>query len=125
LDEKHIQKACLDWLKDHGFWVWRAPLAGMKLGGGGMAPNPMAGHPDLAGILTGSGGRYFAVECKKPGGRFRPKQIEWAARATNEKVFYLVAYSVADVIRAFSPYVPKLTKAEIDDAVESVGESSL
>ena len=123
MSEKETQREILDWLADHGFWRWRCPLGGLKLSAGrGKAPSPMAGHPDIAGILPGSGGRYFAIEVKTKGGRFRPKQIEWAARASTEKVFYLVAYSIADVIREFGPYIPKLTPGEMADAIDSAGD---
>lgn len=89
-------------------------------GGRGTAPNPMAGHPDIGGILPGTNGRYFAIEVKAKGGRFLPRQVEWATRAKDEKVFYLVAYSLADVIEAFREYLPSLTKSETEDAVDSL-----
>lgn len=99
--EADIQRAILDWLEASGILHWRVCLAAIPGGGGKFfRKNPMRGHPDVAGVVS-PGGRYFAIEVKRPrGAKWSLEQHDWAMRLTAAGVLYIVATSVGDVAAA-------------------------
>jgi len=61
------------WLSAHGIPHWRINQQGVPIHGGtGFRPGPHRGIADLLGILPG--GRFLAVEVKKPGGKLTKDQ---------------------------------------------------
>lgn len=74
--EAEIQKAILAWLRLKGYVVWRNYVGPILRGKQKIpSPNPMAGMPDICGLLKD--GRLFAIEVKRPGGKVSPKQVKW------------------------------------------------
>lgn len=118
-DESDIQRACMDWLKAHGYTAWRCSLAGVKFQGF-RAKNPMTGHPDIAGVFDG--GRYFVVEVKTLTGRLSPQQKVWRDLFIGKGCLYILARSVDDLAHAFRDLHPNLTPEECKDAAESAAE---
>ncbi len=87
-----------------------------------MAPNPMKGHPDIAGVFDGGG--YFVCECKTGTGRLEPKQIEWRDKLQAKGVTYVLVRSLDDLAKAFACRTEPLTKSEMEDALESLPDIS-
>jgi len=98
--ESEIQRQILNYLGKAGILHWRVCL-GAVAGSGFRRSNPMKGHPDIAGVLKG--GRYFAIEVKRPGKKvtWYPEQLEWRDRLSEAGVLYIAATSVDDVAKAF------------------------
>ncbi len=67
--EGEVQKDILDWLKKHGFWVWRNANQAKIRGGGKadhfFAPSDNPGSPDIFGVLPD--GKMLMIEVKKEG----------------------------------------------------------
>lgn len=57
-----------------------------------------SGCPDLLGMLVD--GRLLAIEIKRPGGRLRPKQLEFLQTVSTHHGVAIVANCVEDVILA-------------------------
>jgi ERCC4-related helicase len=74
------------------------------IGKGKAAKNPMAGFPDIAGLL--SGGRLFAIEVKAKDGITSEAQDKWIAKLKAGGALVLVAKSVSEVIDAFKGVMP-------------------
>ena len=100
--EQDIQREILGWLSSQGIFHWRVSLGGVKHGGV-RKKNPMAGHPDIAGIIPNSGGRYFAIEVKKPKEKAEEHQVGWLKRLHDSGCLVFVARSLEDVQRMLSP----------------------
>lgn len=103
--ESSILTDVLSWLKAKGIFHWRVPLGPVLRGGGkDYSKNPMKGFPDIAGIAPGSKGRLFAIEVKRPKGRFSQEQLDWQTKLEEADVLYIQAYSLDDVEEAFDDY---------------------
>jgi len=94
MSEIDIQRQITDWLTLAGIFWWRVSLGAVKHGGT-LKKNPMAGHPDIAGLLPG--GRYFTVEVKDKGGRYSQAQLDWALRLQQNGAIYITATSLEEV----------------------------
>lgn len=105
MNESDIQSSILRWLKDNDILHWRVPLGGVRHAGAGTKKNPMTGHPDIAGILPNTCGRYFAIEVKKPKGKRSPKQDEWYEKLNQAGSLVFVATSVQDVSDELSAFL--------------------
>lgn len=120
--EAALLKQVLGWLKAKNIFAWRANSgSGLRPGKGGrmvpVASNP-AGTPDVLAIIPtatmahsagdGTGGRVgwrtvgalYAIECKAKGGKLRPSQVAWQARAERAGVVYLEIRSLQELIEA-------------------------
>ena len=103
--EAEIQKDIITWLKASNILHWRVPVQGILRGKSrSRCPNPMTGHPDLAGVIEG---RYFAIEVKTAEGHLSTGQIEWIDKLILSGAMVIIARSLDDVIRFF-------TKKKID-----------
>jgi hypothetical protein len=81
--EAEVQRACVALLESRGVFLWRNNSRVMKVPGKGGRDRLMRmgggkGSPDLMGLLPG--GRFIAVEVKRPGERPRPDQYDWLDR---------------------------------------------
>lgn len=84
---------------------WRVPLGGVTQAGGKFRTrNPMTGHPDIAGILPGTAGRYFTVEVKAARGKFSTMQLKWRYDLEQSGCLVVSARSLQDVRDAFEPF---------------------
>lgn len=103
--EAEVQAAIQDYLDAIDVLHWRVCVAAIpartSVGGRRWRKNKLKGHPDLAGVREG--GRYFAIEVKRPGAEanLSPEQLTWKADLERRGVLYVVASSVEDVRRAF------------------------
>ena len=104
--ESQIVSEIIKWLYDEGIFYWRVPLGGVIHGNRKfVAKNPMAGHPDIAGIVPNSGGRYFAIEVKRQkGGRLSDGQKEWLSKLARHGALCFVARSLEDVQAHFTNF---------------------
>ena len=70
------QPAIVDALRKRGAKVWSLATVGR-------------GFPDLLVMVPGMGSRgWFLLECKTPGGKLTPAQVEW--HAANDGVAHVV-----------------------------------
>lgn len=80
--ETQVLRACLDYLSYRGIFHWRANQGAIPLPGGGFRRFVgMKGISDILGVLPG--GRFLAIECKRPGGRESPSQVEFQERVVS------------------------------------------
>jgi hypothetical protein len=96
----------MQWLEAMGICHWRVSIAALPVNGGKFwRKNPMAGHPDLAGVIAG--GRYFAIEVKRPGkgAVLSDVQLAWKRKLEAAGVLYIIATSVQDVKMLFRDHV--------------------
>ena len=102
MKESEIQKAILDYLKSKGIFAWRA-FTGPVLHAGGRikAKNPMAGCPDICGILAPNG-RMLLIEVKTDTGKVAPHQQDWIDKSNQSGALAFVARSVDDVVIALA-----------------------
>lgn len=101
--ESDIQRAILDFLQAKKILAWRCNMGAVLVSRDSkirFSKNPNKGIPDIGGVLQG--GRYFAIEVKRPGGRLSPEQKGWIERLSAQGVICIVATSVEDVRRGLS-----------------------
>lgn len=76
-------------------------MGGVKHGGV-RKRNPMKGFPDLWGLQPG--GRLFAIEVKRPDGRFSKEQIQWRKYLIDNGAIYIAARSIDDLNPLYLEY---------------------
>lgn len=107
--EREILAACLHWLQLAGYCHWRMPIGPVMRGGGSQAKrfskSPIAGFPDICGILKKRAGILFAVELKASYGILKNHQEEWIAKINK-------AGGSAFVARSLEEMIQKLKEAE-------------
>jgi hypothetical protein len=93
--EGAVVKACLDYLKLRGAYVWRNNTGALR----DKKDRPVffgkVGSSDIIGLLPG--GRFIAVECKAPGGRLSEHQIEFLQDIERMGGLAVIAKSVEDL----------------------------
>lgn len=103
--EKDIQKQILEYLALRRIVAWRQNSGAMK----GKSATGKAwyvkfhtapGCSDVLGVLPG--GRFFAIEVKRPGNVATPNQESFIEKIRQAGGLAFVAYSVDDVIREFN-----------------------
>jgi hypothetical protein len=107
--EREIQRQCLEWLGLHGVFCWRqnagaltVPEAwGRKRRFVRFASVP--GVSDVLGVLPG--GRFLAVEVKRPGNHPTGDQAVFLASVRAAGGVALVVYSVDDLADAVKEYL--------------------
>lgn len=102
--EEHVLKEIVTLLWLHArirLWRINCPV------GGRMRPNER-GIPDLIGYLPG--GRFLAIEVKRPKGVRRPEQIQFVADAKAAGAVAFFAESWEDVVREFESAGIKLKR---------------
>ncbi|MBP98758.1 hypothetical protein CMK18_22650 [Candidatus Poribacteria bacterium] len=97
--ESEIQKQCLQWLQESGFFATKMHLGAIRVAGRNL-PNPMAGAPDIFALKNG---KYHGIEVKKPGGKLSKTQKIWHQKALLVGgVKIIVVYSLDELIDYFS-----------------------
>lgn len=102
--ETSIVKSILDYLALHHIWAFKCnsgQTMGSYKGRSWVIRLAPTGTPDILGYLPG--GKLLAIEVKRPGKKRSPEQIEWAQRAINHGVFYILATSIDDVDAMLHP----------------------
>lgn len=80
--EALLLRSAMAWCQGHGILAWRMALGPVIHRNGTVwARNPLAGFPDVCGVLQKSQpGRLWAIEFKSPKGRLRATQKVWIER---------------------------------------------
>ena len=85
-------KSCLEYLDIRGIYHWRQNTGALKVGN----RFGMPGVSDILGILPG--GRFLAVECKRPkGGVLSPCQKDFLGNIQRNGVVAIVAHSASEL----------------------------
>lgn len=95
MKESEIQKQCIDYLKAHGFFVWRNHVQRVKISGGS-ANNPAKGSPDIFAIKQGT---FYAIEVKTPIGKVSQIQRTWLQTAKDHGAVSMVVRSIEELIQ--------------------------
>ena len=95
--EKEIQKQIVRFLNLRGWWVY-STSQGYRKERGGTRTTP--GLPDLFAMGYQ---RSLWIEVKRPGGKVRAAQAQFAQLCNRYEIPHLIAYSLQDVIDYLSP----------------------
>jgi hypothetical protein len=103
--EADVLSACLAWLRLHRLFCWRNNNAGIlrtdrRTGKTFHKFSGEAGSSDILGVLPG--GRFFACECKRPGGKLSLLQAEFLDHVRKEGGLALCVSSVTELERALT-----------------------
>lgn len=100
--EKDIQGAILEYLHARRVYCWKEHSAGIPMDNGKrFMPIGLKGKADILGIIKG--GRFLAIEVKRPSGRTSPAQEEFLRNVNENGGLGFVAKSVDDVIEKLEP----------------------
>ena len=106
--EGELLEAAKSWLDWHGYCCWRNAIGPVIRGGNGkplrFSKSPIAGFPDLSGILKKSPGRMWAVELKAPDGTLENEQRDWLNKLAAAGVRCAVVRSVEGLASAFASW---------------------
>jgi penicillin-binding protein-related factor A (putative recombinase) len=95
--EKDIQKSILEYLQAKRIFCWKQATTGIyKPDGTGYIPVGLKGVSDILGVL--SGGRFLAIEVKRPSGKLSEAQVEFLQNINLHGGLGFVAHSIDDVI---------------------------
>lgn len=101
MSESTLVTGCLQLLKLCGIMAWRqnsGAIAGKDhLGKKFFMRLAWPGMGDIGGILND--GRYLSVECKRPGNRPTPEQVQFAKDVTTRGGVAMTVYSVDHLIK--------------------------
>jgi hypothetical protein len=106
--ETELVGACLRLLALRGVFAWRNNSGAFVIGKGRARRFVRAGAvgaPDIIGVLPG--GRFLAVECKRPGRRPTPAQDAFLDRLRQAGALALVIDDVAALDRALAALLRK------------------
>ena len=98
--EGEIQNQILDWLNLKQIFNWRQNTMGVycgkdNQGNARFRKAPTTGVSDILGVLPN--GRFLAIECKRPGGKTTPEQLEFIDSVNSNGGLAFVADSL-DVV---------------------------
>jgi hypothetical protein len=111
--ESKIQKSILDYLKASGYVAWRNYVGPRIINKGAQKhfiPSPMAGLPDIIGILKNIPGRMFAIEVKSSKGELSDKQIFWTRTLERAGALVIITRTLDQVIEVLSSEDTSTTK---------------
>lgn len=110
--EGEIVSACIEYLLRRRHFVWRNNTGAQLLeskDSDGVAHSRffrsgIKGSADIIGISKSykageSTGRFIAVECKRPGNKPTPEQLEFLGEIRKRGGYAIVAYSIDDLIK--------------------------
>jgi len=95
VSEAMVLKDVTHFLTLKGVYFWRNNSGAYKSESGAFVRFGKKGTSDIVGVYPG--GRFFAVECKKPGGKLSDEQIEFLKSVRLHGGVVCVAESVDDV----------------------------
>lgn len=98
MKEQDIQRQILDYLRLKKIWCRKISTIGIRKENGSYIPSQSKGMSDIIGILPG--GRFLAIEVKKPKGILSPAQKEFLDSVKAEGGLAIVAYSLDNIIEA-------------------------
>jgi hypothetical protein len=102
MKEADILKAILQWLELNRYCHWRNYVGPILRGSRKVrSPNPMAGLPDIMGVLKNRRGILFGVEVKTKTGTIGIKQHRWINTLDN-------AGAVCFVARSFDEFLARI-----------------
>jgi len=97
LPEKDIQRDIMDYLAARRVFCWKEHSGGLPMQGGEwMMPIGLKGKSDILGLLKG--GRFLAIEVKRPSGKLSLYQEEFIKNINDNGGLAFVARSIDDVI---------------------------
>ena len=89
--ESAILSNCLHWLKANGVYAWRNNT-GASFINGAFIRYGYIGSADVLGLCKS--GRFLSIECKSPGGKQSPAQVEFQEKVEENGGLYLLVTSV-------------------------------
>jgi penicillin-binding protein-related factor A (putative recombinase) len=93
--EGAVKKACLEYLKLRGAYVWVNNTGALRDKKNRPVFFGKVGSSDILGVLPG--GKFIAVECKAPKGRLSDHQIEFLNEIEKMGGVAIIARSVDDI----------------------------
>ncbi|WP_010261112.1 VRR-NUC domain-containing protein [Treponema primitia] len=93
--ESKVLRACLKFLEDMGFYVWRNGVGAVQIRPGQFYRFGKPGSSDILGVLPG--GKILAVECKADKGRLSDNQKEFLKAVESLGGVVVVAKGTKDV----------------------------
>jgi hypothetical protein len=99
--EAEVLRQVLRWLELARIPHWRANCGSVKIAGRFIRFNA-DGVSDVLGLLPPSG-RFLAIECKRKGGRVRPKQRAFLANVEAAGGLAVVVQSIDELAAALAP----------------------
>jgi len=101
IKESEIQALIISYLTINKYVFWRN-YVGPKIVNVGtqkrFIKSPMAGLPDIIGVLKNQPGRMFAIEIKNAKGRLSELQTEWVRKLEAAGVLVIVTRNLDQVI---------------------------
>ena len=95
IPEGAVLKACLEYLKLRGAFVWRNNTGALRDKKNRPVFFGKAGSSDILGVLPG--GRFIAVECKASNGRLSENQLDFLNEIERMGGLAVIARSVEDL----------------------------
>ena len=95
MKEQEIQKQIKDFLQELGYVVVKVNNVGIK-GNKTFIPPSQKGISDL--LCCAPGGKFLAIEVKKPGGKPSVDQLHFSSQVLKAGGMSILAYSLDDVI---------------------------
>lgn len=96
IPEAGVVSSCLGLLELMSITAWRNNTGALKNDKGRLVRYGKKGSADIIGILPG--GRFLSVECKAPGGKARPDQIEFMNMINNNGGLACIVHSVDELL---------------------------
>ena len=102
ITENEVQNQILGWLCLNQIFNWRQNTMGVYLGEGKFRKAPTTGVADILGILPD--GKFLAIECKRPGGKPTPDQLEFIENINANNGIAFVADNLELVMEKLEKY---------------------
>jgi len=100
--EAEVLKEGLQWLRQHGLFVWRSNTGGVKFDDGGFMKFGFVGSADITGILP-SGRRLECEAKRRVGGKQSLAQKEFQDRIESNGGSYVLFHSVEELAEKLIP----------------------
>lgn len=100
--ETDLKAAIVDALTARGHFCYVINSGQILLRGRSVKLMP-AGSGDIQGLLQG--GRVYFLECKLPGEKQLPTEVEWQAKCDEKGVFYSVVESIDQALQTVALWV--------------------
>lgn len=88
-------------------FIWRQNVGAAQVDGDRWVAFGVPGCADILGVLRG--GRFLAIEVKRPGGRQSPAQKVFQATVEKQGGLYVLAFSVAEAVAAVDAALGRTT----------------
>ena len=98
IPESVVLNSCLGLLALCGIFAWRNNSGALKDRNGRVVRYGLKGSADIIGILPD--GRFLSVECKRPGGKIRPEQIDFMNTINSNNGVACIVHSPDELLKA-------------------------